>query len=181
MPTRAHALSPDQREAFLLRCWTSHDAKWFAVTTAALGIESANRLSRAAAHAQGKAEATEILRALGLPVIADLADYLAVQEILFDVLTPGLLEHEIERLDDRRCRIRIRRCVVSEAITQIGVAGRYECSVFARLAGWLQALDQRYVMGSCPEGCPLTRGGDCVFTIALGARSAVDGPLTACS
>lgn len=163
----AHTLSSDERAALLAQCWMSHDEKWFAVVVAAVGIEAANRLSRAAAHAQGKAEAEQVVRALGLPAVAGLDDYLAVQELLIRLLVPGLLDYHLERIDDRTCRIHITRCFAHEHVTHAGIATQYECGIFARLAGWLQALGLRYAMSPCLEGCPKARGGDCVYTIAL--------------
>jgi hypothetical protein len=159
----------------------SHDAKWFAIVAAALGIEVANRLSRAAAHAQGKSEAEYIVRALGLPAVAGLDDYLAVQDLLIGLLVPELLDYAVERLDDQTCRVHITRCFAHENVTRAGIAAQYECGIFARLAGWLQALGLHYAMSPYRDGCPKARGRECAYTIALRGQAAERPPLdTAC-
>jgi hypothetical protein len=43
-------LSSSQREALLVNCWMSHDARWFMAVAREYGMEAANRLNRVAAH-----------------------------------------------------------------------------------------------------------------------------------
>jgi len=43
-------LSSSQREALLVNCWMSHDARWFVAVAREYGMEAANRLNRVAAH-----------------------------------------------------------------------------------------------------------------------------------
>lgn len=168
--------TPTQRAALLATCWTAHDAHWFAVVAASLGIDAANRLSRAAAQAQGRFEAREVIRLFGLRAVATLDDWLGVQEVFFGLLAPGVLHHDVERVDERTCRIRIDRCRVYERAADAGVADHYACGVAARLAGWLQGLDLGYALGPCNEGCPLARGKPCVYTLMLRFQEAATAP-----
>lgn len=159
--------TPMQRAAFLASCWTAHDAHWFAVVAASLGVETANRLGRAAALTQGRFEARETMRRFGFRSVGTLDDWLAVQELLFGLLAPGVVRHDVEYVDDATCRIRITRCQVHERATENGVAAHYACGLAARIAGWLQGLDLGYALGPDDEGCPLARGERCVFTLTL--------------
>jgi len=164
--------TPLQRAALIARCWMAHDANWFAVVESSLGAETANRLSRSAAQAQGRFEALEVTRIFALPAITTLDEYLTAQELLLGLLAPGVLRHEIEVVDDETCRMRVTRCQVHENVVHRGVAGRYACGVAARIAGWLQGLGLRYALGPSADGCPLGRGEACVYTITVSPRPA---------
>src|SRR4030065_1745111 len=74
-------LSPSGREALLIKCWMSHDARWFMAVAREYGMPVANRLNQIAAHEVGKVEAQRIARALRLPPVATLDDYLLAQEV----------------------------------------------------------------------------------------------------
>lgn len=163
--------TPLQRAALMARCWMAHDANWFAVVEASLGTETANRLSRSAAQAQGRFEAREAMRLFALPAVTTLEEYLTLQQLLLGLLAPGVLRHEIEVVDDETCRMRITRCLVHENVVRAGMAERYACGVMARIAGWLQGVGVRYSLGPCLEGCPLGRGDACVYTITVPPRS----------
>jgi hypothetical protein len=159
--------TPSQRAALLAACWTAHDANWFAVVAASLGIETANRLSQAAAHAQGRFEAQQVIRLFGLRPVVTLDDWLAVQALLFGLLAPGVVRHDVEYVDEATCRIHVTRCQVHERAAGTGTAPPHACGVAARVAGWLQGLDVGYALGPCYEGCPLARGERCVYTLTL--------------
>jgi hypothetical protein len=164
--------TPLQRAALIARCWTAHDAGWFAIAEASLGTETANRFSRSAAQAQGRFEAREAMRLFALQPVAALDDYLTAQELLLGMLAPGVLRHEIEVVDDETCRLRVTRCLAHEQAVQAGAADRRACAVVARIAGWLQGLGARYALNPCAsDGCPLGRGETCAFTITVSSRS----------
>ena len=80
-------LSPSEREALLIKCWMSHDARWFAAVAREYGMPAANRLNRTAAHEIGKVEAQRIVRALQLPPVAGVDDYLLTQEVFMAALS----------------------------------------------------------------------------------------------
>lgn len=72
-------LTPAAREALLIKCWMSHDARWFVAVSKEYGMKVANRLNQTAAHEIGKVEAQRIMRALDRPPVKSLDDYLLVQ------------------------------------------------------------------------------------------------------
>src|SRR3990167_244013 len=94
-------LSPTEREALLIKNWMSHDARWFMAVAQEYGLPVANRLNQIAAHAIGKVEAPRIVRAMQLPPITTLDDYLLAQEILVAFLGPDLIDYGIVRVSDR--------------------------------------------------------------------------------
>jgi hypothetical protein len=77
-------LSRKEREAFIIDCWMSHDARWFTAVAMTFGLEAAIRLNRTAIHEAGRAEARRLLKRLQLPPPRSVADYLLFQEVVSD-------------------------------------------------------------------------------------------------
>ncbi len=162
-------LSQAEREALLIRCWMSHDARWFMAVAQAFGPAAANRLNQIAAHEEGKAEARRIVRVLGLPPAAGVEDYLVVQEVLIGLLGPELLDYEVARTREDAFEIRVRRCFAHENVSRAGIADGYECGIFARVTGWLEALGLQYEMSPALGGCLKAAGQECVYAFSVEA------------
>lgn len=176
MPSTPATPTPTQRAAFLASCWTAHDANWFAVVAASLDVETANRLSRAAAHAQGRFEVREATRLFGLGPVTTLDEWLAVQELLFGLLAPNVVRHHVEYVDDATCRIHITRCQVHERAAEHGAATQHTCGVAARIAGWLQGLGLGYALAPEYQSCPLAGNEQCTYTLTLRRTNAAMPP-----
>jgi hypothetical protein len=160
-------LSGPQREALLIKCWMSHDARWFMAVASEYGMEVANRLNQVAAREVGKAEARRVTRALGLPSVASLADYLLVQEVLISLLGPDLLDYDVVQVSDHGLQVRVQRCFANENATRAGIADQLECGVWARVGGWLDALELQYELDPALGRCLVAQGRDCAYTVNL--------------
>ncbi len=164
-------LPPSEREALLIRCWMSHDARWFTAVAQVFGIETANRLNQTAAHEEGKVEAQRIVRALNLPSIASISDYLLAQEIFIGLLGPDLLDYRVVGVGDDAYQVHVQRCFAHENVTRVGIADQYECGVFARVTGWLEALGLKYQMSPSLEQCLKAQGRECLYTFRFEVES----------
>ena len=122
-------LSPSERETMLIRGWMSHDARWFMAVAAESGMAVANRLNRIAAREIGKVEAQRLVRALQLPPVTTLGDYLLTQEILVAFLGPDLIDYGIFQGSDHVYQMRVRRCFAYDNAVRAGIADDYECGI----------------------------------------------------
>ncbi|OGL13018.1 MAG: hypothetical protein A3F92_00775 [Candidatus Rokubacteria bacterium RIFCSPLOWO2_12_FULL_71_22] len=170
-------LTATSREALLIRNWMSHDARWFMAVAREYGLAAANRLNRIAARAVGEAEAPRAVRALALPPATSLDDWLLTQEALIGLLGPDLLDYRVGRLAERTYRIEVARCFAYDHVARAGVADGYECGIFERVAGWLDALGLPHQMSPGIGRCLKAQGGDCAYEITLGRpASAASAP-----
>ena len=160
-------LSPSDREALLIKNWMSHDARWFMAVAAEFGMQVTNRVNQRAAHELGTVEARRIARALGLPPVATLDDYLLVQEVLIGLLGPDLLDYRVTKAGDNAFRIHVDRCFAHDNAARAGVAGGLACGVFARVTGWLEALGLAYGIEASLDTCLMARGEACVHTVSF--------------
>lgn len=164
-------LSGPEREALLIKCWMSHDARWFMAVAGEYSMQVTNRLNQVAAHETGKVEARRIVRALQLPPLTALGDYLLVQEVLISLLGPDLLDYGVTKASDNAYRVHIQRCFANENAERAGIADHLECGIFARVTGWLEALDLKYEMTPSLGKCLKAQGHECVYTLSLRPES----------
>ncbi len=113
-------LSPSEREALLVKCWMSHDARWFMAVAGECGMEVTNRLNRIAAHEVGKVEAQRIVRALRLPPAVNLDDYLLAQEVFIGLLGPDLLDYRVNKAGDDAYQVHVHRCFAHDNAAHAG-------------------------------------------------------------
>jgi len=162
-----HRLSSSEREALLIKGWMSHDARWFMAVANEYGLQIANRLNQIAAHEIGKVEAQRIVRALQLPPITTLDDYLLAQEIFISLLGPDLLGYRVNTVSDHAFQTHVQRCFAYDNAVRAGIADQYECGIFARVTGWLDALGLAYETKPPLGRCLKAQGQECIYTIIL--------------
>ncbi len=160
-------LSPAERVDLLIKCWMSHDARWFMAVAREYGIEVTNRLNRIAAHELGKVEAQRIVRALAFPPVATLDDYLLAQEVFIGLLGPDLLDYRVSKLGGHAFQVHVRRCFAHENAVRAGIGDEYECGIFARITGWLAAMGLAYEISPAAGTCLKAQGLECAYTVTL--------------
>src|SRR3972149_2641335 len=165
-------LSRKEREALLIKCWMSHDARWFMAVAQAFGLEAASRLNQAASHEEGKGEARRVMRALQLPPVTTVEDYLLLHETIIGLLGPELLDYQVVSTGDDSFQVRIQRCFAHENVTRAGVADVYECGIFSRVTGWLHASGLKYAMTPSLGKCQKAQGQEGAYSFRL--ESAVE-------
>jgi len=163
----ANQLKAEEREALLIKCWMSHDARWFTAVAAEFGQEVANRLNKVAAHQLGIAEARRLAAALRWPEIESLDDYLLFQETGISLLGPELLDYEIRKVDDHSFQMPVSRCFAYENVTRAGIAEHYQCGILPRVTGWLEALGLDYQLDPTLGKCLKVQGRECAYTVDL--------------
>jgi hypothetical protein len=161
------ALSQEEREALLIKCWMSHDARWFMAVAQDFGLEAANRLNQVASHEEGKVEAHRIMGALQIPPSETAGDYLLLQETMIGLLGPELLEYQVVPIGDDSFQVRIQRCFAHENVARAGVAGSYECGIFSRVTGWLEASGLKYQMTPSLGKCQKAQGQECTYSFTI--------------
>ena len=158
-----------EREQLLLKCWMSHDARWFNAVAREFGMEAANRVNQAAVRDAGRIEAQRVGRALGAPPPKDAAGCLRAQETLIGLLGPDLLDYDAEVNGADSYRIRVKRCFAHENVEKAGIASQYDCGIFARIEGWLEGIGFDHQVDPPLKGCLKAQGKECVHTIRVRA------------
>jgi hypothetical protein len=167
-------LAPSARETLLVKCWMSHDARWFMAVAQEYGLLIANRLNQVAAHEVGKVEAQRIARLLQLPPVKTLDEYLLAQEIIINLLGPDLLDYSVTKIDSAISQMQVRRCFAYDNAVRAEITHQFDCGVFARVTGWLEALGLSYELNPTLGKCLKAQGRECIYQISLRQRSETD-------
>jgi hypothetical protein len=163
-------ITPRHLKALLVRNWLTHDAMWFAGAVDELGIETANRLNRRAVAGMSAVEAARILRIMGLEEVRTGAELRRFFDVAIALVIPSAIEFTVGwEPDERAVCFEITRCFAFEGVTALGVADTYECGIYERVKGWLDALGVGYEIDPDDLLCSMQHRGVCDrrFTLDL--------------
>jgi hypothetical protein len=160
-------LPSSERQALLIKCWMSHDARWFMAVAQQYGLQITNRLNQIAAHEIGKVKAQHIVRALGLPPAQTLDDYLLMQEIFIGLLGPALLGYRMGKTSDMSYQTHVQRCFAYDNAVRAGMADDFNCGILARVTGWMEALGLQYGVTPSIGRCLKSQVRECLYTVIV--------------
>lgn len=160
-------LPEEEARSLLIKCWMSHDARWFTAVAMNAGLDVAQRCNRTAIHDEGRVEAKRILPRLQLGAIRSVDDFLLAQEALIGVLGPDLLDYDLVEGEGDRFDLIVQRCFAFDNVTRAGIAGEYECGILPRLTGWLEGLEIEYALKPEIGRCLKAQGKECRYAFTL--------------
>lgn len=159
----------DELRSLLLRNWMTHDAMWFATSLTRLGIEETNALNRAAVRSMAAIEAKRIMKLYGIAAITTSGDVREFFDLAIAAVIPDFMDFQMSwASDSTSVRCEITRCFAFEGVSALGVADSYECGIYERLYGWLDALEVEYTITPDTTACIMdTTKGLCAREISL--------------
>jgi hypothetical protein len=161
------SLSFEMEKDLLVKGWMSHDARWFMAVAEHFGIESANRLNQIVARELGRVEMKRLMKALALRPPKDIDEYLKLKKAAISLYGPDLIEYGIEIVDKQSYKMYLRRCFAYENIAKAGIKDQYECGIFARLQGWMDAQGLEHKLTPPLGKCMKVLGKECCYTVEL--------------
>ena len=164
MPGR---LSFETEKDLLVKGWMSHDARWFMAVAKHFGIDAGNRLNQLVCRELGQVEMKRYMKTLGLLPAKDLQEFLALGKAAISLYGPDLVEYEIETLDHQSYKMHLKRCFAYENIVKAGIKDQYECGIFARIQGWMDAQGLEHELEPPLGKCMMVSGKECSYTIKL--------------
>lgn len=144
----------------------SHDALWLNHVAQRFGMEAANELNRQVCRAIGRVDAQRLAKALGVVRIETMGDYLSFFQAGVALYAPSAIAVRTE-VEGNLQRFHVSRCFAYEGIVKAGMAQVYECGIFERILGWLDALGLRYTHDPPIGRCLMVLGQECRRTIRL--------------
>lgn len=168
MSTHLDQIEKEELRRLLLRNWMTHDAMWFMHSVNALGIEKTNELNRAAVRAMAAVEAERLVKVLGLPSVSTHDEIRAFFDAAIALVIPDFIRFEWEWAPGNRAvRFEITKCFAHEGVAALGVAERYECGIYERIYGWMEALRVRCEVTPDVVHCTMHHSGTCVRDVRL--------------
>lgn len=160
-------LSFDSQKDLLIKGWMSHDARWYMAVTEHFGIKAANRLNQMVARELGRVEMKRFMKALNLPPSRNMEEYLNLKKAALSMFGPDLVDYEVKILDPRSYEMHLKRCFAHENIVKAGIKEEYECGIFSRLQGWVDAQGLGHELTPALGKCMKVLGKECCYTVKL--------------
>ncbi len=160
-------LSFEMEKDLLIKGWMSHDARWFMAVAKHFGIDHAIRLNQKVARELGGVEMKRLMKSLASSTPKDMVEYLNFKKAAISLYGPDLIEYEIKILDHQSYEMHFKRCFAYENIVKAGIEDRYECGIFARIQGWIDAQGLEHELQPALGKCMKVLGKECRYTVRL--------------
>ncbi len=159
------SLSSHDLKELIAKCWITHDGMWFAHTLFESGIETTNRLNRAAIKSMAAVELKRFMKLLAVSK-ADLQSFGVFASFFSDVaeiLIPDFMNVTVtfEAPDTVRWEFNERGCFAFNGVKMLAVENDYECGVLYRIQCWLEVLEIPYKMTPVVRHCVMPQNGEC--------------------
>ncbi len=162
-------LDKNQLKELLVKCWMTHDGSWFYSCVRDFGIETANKLNKAAIKNLSVIEMQRIKKAMGwenlrIETFEQLKDFISSA---FSVLKGGFMDFKYSFPENNRMHWEMNRCFAYNGMKMIGVHKQYECGVIYRVSCWLDALGIKHTIEPEIDKCLLNSREKCSGNIIL--------------
>ena len=160
-------LSFDSQKDLLIKGWMSHDARWYMAVAEHFGIEAANRLNQMVARELGRVEMKRFMKALNLSPSRNMEEYLNLKKAALSMFGRDLVDYEIKILDHQSYEMYLKRCFAHENIVKAGIKDEYECGIFSRLQGWIDAQGLEHELTPALGKCMMVLGKECSYNVVI--------------
>jgi hypothetical protein len=145
------------------KCWMTHDGMWFYNTLMENGVESANKINKAAIKSLAPIEIHRCKKLMGIEPIAS---YDVLKEFFIgiaELLIPEFMNISFEFPDNNMAtwKFNEKKCFAYNGISMLGVIDKYECGPIYRIRCWLDALGVTYVLEPEIGKCVMPSKGEC--------------------
>ena len=160
-------LSSEIQKDLLIKGWMSHDARWYMAVAQHFGIEAANRLNQLVARELGRVEMKRFMKALDLSPSRNMEEYLNLKKAALSMFGPDLVDYEIKILDHQSYEMHLTRCFAHENIVKAGIKDQYECGIFSRFQGWIDAQGLEHELTPALDKCMKVLGKKCCYHVVI--------------
>jgi len=131
------------------------------------GMDAANRLNQFVCRELGRVEMKRFMSTLNLSRPKNLDEHLNLKRAAISLYGPDLVEYGIKILDHQSYKMDLQQCFAYENIVKAGIKDQYECGIFARLQGWIDAQGLEHEISPPLGKCMKVLGEECCYKITL--------------
>ncbi|MHA1478636.1 MAG: DUF6125 family protein [Promethearchaeota archaeon] len=157
-------LNKYQLKELLVKCWMTHDGSWFYTCVNEFGIETANKLNKAAIKSLSLIEVQRVQKALGVE-IAKVKTFEQLKTFIsngFSILKGDFMNFNYTFPRHNVLHWEMGKCFAYEGMKRIGIKEKYECGLIYRLGCWLSVLGVEFKLVPEINECLLHSQEKCV-------------------
>jgi hypothetical protein len=170
-------LTKDEIIELLNRSWMTHDGMWFYHCFRECGIETANRVNKAAIRSLAPMEIERMKKVLDVPwdrpeTFDEFREFFTAAAGL---CVPAFMNvtMDLSRRNVLHWEFSPGNCFAYKGIRRIGAIEKYECGVIYRLASWFDALGLQYRTAPEVTACRMASGDACAGAFVFDFGEAV--------
>ena len=157
-------LNKYQLKELLVKCWMTHDGSWFYTCVNEFGIETANKLNKAAIKSLSLIEVQRVQKALGVEK-AKVKTFEQLKTFIsngFSILKGDFMNFNYTFPRHNVLHWEMGKCFAYEGMKRIGIKEKYECGLIYRLGCWLSVLGVEFKLVPEINECLLHSQEKCV-------------------
>jgi len=156
-------LSKKEIVEFLGKCWMTHDGMWFYNTFMENGIQSANRINKAAIKSLAPVEIHRFKKLIGVDSIKNYEMFKDFFAKAAEFLIPDFMNIAFEFPGNNIATWKFteKKCFAYNGISMLGVIDQYECGPIYRIKCWMDALGVAYKVDPDIDKCVMPSKGEC--------------------
>lgn len=156
------SLTNKKIKELLIKCWMTHDGMWFLHCLRKTGIETTNKINKAASRGLGRVEAKRFKRILEIDEIKSLDNLRNFVDTVFKIVKAEFMKFSYKFLKDNTMQFEMHQFFAHDGIERIGVIDQYQCGIYDRIEGWFEGLGIKYKVSPQIDGCLIYQGKNCV-------------------
>lgn len=160
-------IDPAKLNRFLIKNWMTHDALWYAEVSGKWGMTEASPMNLRVCRKLGQIEFKRLMKMLEATVPGNMRAYQELFEIGKQVFVPDFMSFDIDYPAENVQRFCVQECFAHRGMEKAGLLKDYECGIFERIVGWLDAMNLTYTVAPDLSRCLKFKGQPCEVTIAF--------------
>jgi hypothetical protein len=158
-------IDPQKLNSFLIKNWMTHDALWYGEVAGKLGMTAASPMNLRICRKLGQIEFKRLMQMVDATVPVDMQAYQELFETGKQVFVPDFMAIDIDYPAENVQQFCIRECFAHRGMEKAGHLKDYECGIFERIVGWLDAMNLTYTVAPDLSRCLKFKGQECEVTI----------------
>ena len=155
------SLEKAELKELLNKCWMTHDGMWFFHCMQECGMETANKMNKAAIRSMGSIEIGRIMKSFGIEKITGANDIENLLDAARQTVVADFMKFNPVFSAENTLHIDMVECFAYKGMQRIGAISQYECGIFERIETWFDTLGIKYAVTPQVTGCTMHTDGKC--------------------
>ena len=151
----------------LLANWMTHDALWYEEVAAQFGMSVASPMNLRVCRKLGRIEFQRAMKRVGACRPKGREEYLKLFQLAWDLFVPRFMAVRVSYPSHNLQQFHVLDCFAHRGMTRQGRIEEYQCGIFERIEGWLDAMGVRYVRRPDLNQCQKFMGKECKVTLEM--------------
>lgn len=156
------SLNDKEIKELVIKCWMTHDGMWFLHCLRKIGIETTNKINKAASHGLGLIEAKRFKKVFCIENINTLTELKNFIDKMFEIVKADFMKFSYDFSKHDEFHFKMHQCFAHDGITRIGIIDQYNCGIYDRIEGWFEGLGLKFKVSPQIDKCLIYKGKKCV-------------------